>query len=187
MLAWLKRRLDRGQTARKLYGSIVTQARRRAFYADWRVPDTPQGRFEMILLHLALMVRRLTREGAAGQRLARALNEEFIADMDDTMREMTFGDLAVPREIKQVTAALLDRHEAYSAALSMPDDARLQETLAAQLQYLGAGGQLGIVGLAGYMRRAASMLDRERGARVLAGDHHWPEPDSPARPSPGHA
>ena len=48
VLGWLKRRLGRDQTARKLYGSIVTQARRPAFYAAWGVPDTPQGRFEMV-------------------------------------------------------------------------------------------------------------------------------------------
>jgi cytochrome b pre-mRNA-processing protein 3 len=176
VLGWLKRRLGRDQTARKLYGSIVTQARRPAFYADWGVPDTPQGRFEMVVLHLALVVRRLTREGAAGQRLARALNERFIVDMDDTMREMTFGDLRVPREIKQVTAALLDRHKAYSEALAEPQAGKLQEALAAPLHYLGDSGQFDIVGLADYMARAASALDPVPGARLLDGDLDWPQP-----------
>ena len=178
MLGWLKRRLGRDLTARKLYGSIVTQARRPAFYAAWGVPDTPQGRFEMVVLHLALVVRRLTREGAAGQRLARALNEHFIVDMDDTMREMTFSDLRVPREIKQVTAALLDRHKAYSKALAEPQAGKLQEAIAAQLHYLGDSGQFDIVGLADYMRRAASALDPVSGARLLDGHLDWPQPDS---------
>lgn len=177
MLAWLKRRLDRSRTARKFYGSIVTQARRPVFYAAWDMPDDPRGRFEMVVLHLVLAVRRLAREGASGQRLARALNERFITDMDDVMREMTFGDLAVPREIKQVTAALLDRHKAYAAALAMPDDAHLQTTLATQLGYLGAGSAIDIAALARYMRRAAAMLDAELGADVLAGGITWPEPD----------
>ena len=159
MLGWLKRRLDRAATARKLYGSSVTQARRQAFYANWHIPDTPQGRFEMVVLHVVLLVRRLTREGAAGARLARALNEAFIADMDDNMREMTFGDLRVPREIKQVTAALLDRHKAYADALQDPQAAKLQEALAGQLRYLGDSQQFAIVALADYMQRAASTLD----------------------------
>jgi|EndMetStandDraft_7_1072992.scaffolds.fasta_scaffold22275_2 cytochrome b pre-mRNA-processing protein 3 len=177
VLGWLKRRLGRDRTARKLYGSIVTQARRPAFYAAWGVPDTPQGRFEMVVLHLALVVRRLTREGADGQRLARALNEHFIVDMDDTMREMTFGDLRVPREIKQVTAALLDRHKAYSEALAEPQASKLQEAITAQLHYLGDSGQFDMVGLADYMRRAASALDPVPGARLLDGNLDWPQPD----------
>ena len=176
MLGWLKRRLDRGQTARKLYGSVVTQARRPAFYADWHIPDTPQGRFEMVILHLVLAVRRLTREGAAGDRLARALNEAFIADMDDSMREMTFGDLRVPREIKQVTAALLDRHNAYAEALQDPRGARLREALAGQLRYLGDSERFAIVALADYMQRAAPILDSVSGTRLLDGNLEWPDP-----------
>jgi cytochrome b pre-mRNA-processing protein 3 len=177
VLAWLKRRLDRAATARKLYGSVVTQARQRPFYADWHIPDTPQGRFEMVVLHLVLLVRRLTREGADGQRLARTLNEAFIADMDDSMREMTFGDLRVPREIKQVTAALLDRHKAFDAALQVPQaPARLQEALAGQLGYLGDSQQFAIVALADYMHRVASRLDSVSGRRLLDGDLEWPDP-----------
>jgi cytochrome b pre-mRNA-processing protein 3 len=177
VLGWLKRRLDRSRTARKLYGSIVTQARRPVFYAEWGIPDTPQGRFEMVVLHLALAARRLAREGAAGQRLARAVNERFIVDMDDTMREMTFGDLRVPREIKQVTAALLDRHRAYADALGETEAVKLQEAMAAQLRYLGDSGQFDIVHLADYMRRAAAALDLVSGARLLGGNLEWPEPD----------
>jgi cytochrome b pre-mRNA-processing protein 3 len=165
----------------------VTQARRAGFYADLGIPDTPQGRFEMVVLHLALVVRRLAREGAAGQRLARALNERFIVDMDDTMREMTFGDLAVPREIKQVTAALLDRHAAYSVGLAAQDDAQLQATLADQLQYLGADKPFDSVGLADYMRRAASLLDLEPGARIFGGELPWPDADTLAQVTPARS
>jgi cytochrome b pre-mRNA-processing protein 3 len=180
VLGWLKRRLDRSRTARKLYGSSVTQARQPVFYANWGIPDTPQGRFEMVVLHVALLVRRLTREGPAGQRLGRAVNEQFIVDMDDTMREMTFGDLRVPREIKQVTTALLDRHKAYADALGETEPVELQEVIAAQLRYLGDSGQFDIVHLADYIRRAASALDLVPGARLLDGNLEWPESDGSA-------
>lgn len=182
MLAWLKRTLDRGQTARKLYGSIVTQARRAAFYADWGVPDTPQGRFEMIVLHLTLVVRRLGREGDTGQRLAQAVNERFVTDMDDSMREMTFGDLRVPKEIKQVTAALLDRHKAYSDGLA-GDDRGLQEALADQLAYLGVRERFDLAALANYMRHAETGLSLESRERVLEGNLVWPRADTGAAPS----
>jgi cytochrome b pre-mRNA-processing protein 3 len=176
VLAWLKRTLDRSQTARKLYGSSVTQARQPAFYADWGVPDTPQGRFEMLVLHLALAVDRLAREGPAGQRLALALNETFVDDMDAVMREMTFSDLAVPREIKQVAAALLDRHQAYAQALSATQGDALDEALSAQLGYLAPAKTIDMRALAGYMRRAVAALDAEPPARVLGGQIAWPAP-----------
>ncbi len=59
MLAWLMQRAHRRRTARSLYGSIVTQARSPGLYAGWGVPDTPEGRFEIIGLHLVLILRRL--------------------------------------------------------------------------------------------------------------------------------
>jgi len=131
----------------------------------------------MVVLHVALLVRRLAREGAIGQRLARAVNEQFIVDMDDSMREMTFGDLRVPREIKQVTTALRDRHKAYGDALGEAEAVKLEEAIAAQLHYLGDSGQFDNVHLADYMRRAASALDLLPSARLLDGNLEWPEPD----------
>ena len=71
MLAWLKERGNLRRTARSLYGSIVTQARSPGVYAPWGVPDTPEGRFEMIVLHLVLVLRRLASEGERGPRARR--------------------------------------------------------------------------------------------------------------------
>jgi cytochrome b pre-mRNA-processing protein 3 len=174
MFAWLRSRRTRQQTARSLYGSIVSAARRRAFYANWGVPDTIQGRFEMIVLHLALAVRRLGQEGAAGRLLAQALIEAFVTDMDDVMRELTFGDLAVPREIKRATAAVFDRHNAYLAALDGSGDT-LQRTIEAQLAYLEPAG-LDADSLADYLRRAVEIQSRQPGAQPLAGLIVWPDP-----------
>ena len=95
----------------------MTAAREPVFYAAWGVPDTVQGRFEMIALHLVLVLRRLAAEGERASAWRRALTEAFVVDLDDGMREMTFGDLAVPREVKRAAAALFDRHRAYLAAL----------------------------------------------------------------------
>jgi cytochrome b pre-mRNA-processing protein 3 len=177
MLAWLKSRRHLRQTARTFYGSIVAQARAAALYADWGVPDTVQGRFEMVVLHLVLALRRLAAaEGVADTPLARALTEAFVVDMDDTMREMTFGDLAVPREVKRATAALYDRHRAYLAALASPHDMSLAEAIASQMAYLDAAGRLDTPALGAYTRRAAAALDGQPSAEVLAGRLAWPHP-----------
>jgi cytochrome b pre-mRNA-processing protein 3 len=179
MLTWLKSSRNRRQVARSLYGSSVTAARARNFYAQWGVPDTVQGRFEMVALHVALALRRLGKEGGAGRRLGLALTEAFVVDMDDTMREMTFGDLAVPREIKRATAALFDRHTAYLAALATPTDMSLSEALEAQLAYLAPGGRLDGGSMADYVHRCASALDAQPAAQILAGKMAWPESAGP--------
>jgi len=176
MLTWLKSSRDRRQVARSLYGSSVTAARARAFYAQWGVPDTLQGRFEMVALHVALVLRRLGAEGEAGRSLGVALTEAFVVDMDDGMRELTFGDLAVPREIKRATAALFDRHAAYLAALATTPDISLAETLQAQLAYLAPGGGLDGRQLAGYVRSCASALEAQPAAQIFAGRIEWPNP-----------
>lgn len=174
MRAWLKQRFDRGRTARDLYGSIVTQARQRAFYADCGVPDTARGRLEVIVLHLVLVVARLETEGFAGRRLARALGEAFVVDMDDVMREMTFGDLAVPREIKQIVAAFYDRHTAYKLGLAAADPEPLAIALRSQLAYLGNPG-LDVASLSAYMRRTASGLATVPASSLMAGRIDWPQ------------
>ena len=180
MLAWLKKIRARRQTARLLYGSIVTAARRHTFYADWGAPDTLQGRFELILVHLVLAQRRLMLEGPGGARLARALSEVFVVDMDDQMREMTFGDLRVPREITGATAALFDRWRAYDGALATGEGRPLAEALAGQLAYLDPEARIDTRNLAGYMRRAAEAILAQPSAGILAGEFAWPSPQAPA-------
>jgi cytochrome b pre-mRNA-processing protein 3 len=180
MLAWLKKNRARRQRARFLYGSIVTAARHPIFYACWGAPDTVQGRFELIVLHMVLVQQRLLREGDDGGRLARALSEAFVTDMDDQMREMTFGDLRVPREIRGAAIALFDRWRSYGAALSGRDEGALKEALAASFGYLDPGGRLAVAPLAAYMFRAAAALAAQPSEQLLAGDLAWPSLPQPS-------
>jgi cytochrome b pre-mRNA-processing protein 3 len=178
MFAWLLRRMDRRRTARELYGSIVTQARASIFYSAWGVPDTLAGRCEMLMIHLSVVLDRLTQEGSEGIGLARSLSEAFIADMDANMREMTFGDLAVPREIKRTAAALFDRHGAYRRALEGGQPASLAGVIEAQMHYLVPAGGLDATRLAHYMLEVAQCLSRQSGSALLAGRLGWPAPGS---------
>lgn len=179
MLNWLKERQHRSRTARALYGSIVAEARHVAFYTAWGIPDTAQGRFEVLTLHVAAVMRRLQSEGPEGQQAARALGEVFVTDMDDSMREMTFSDLAVPREVKRIAAALYDRH----AALGETDLAALGRTLEQQLQYLRSGtdtAAIDTMALAGYFQRVLARLATQSRDSLFAGDLEWPSPISAA-------
>jgi cytochrome b pre-mRNA-processing protein 3 len=178
MFAWLSRRSHRRRNARELYGSIVTQARKPTFYSAWGVPDTMAGRFEMVVVHLSVVLDRLQEEAGAeaGQAaaMARALTETFIADMDASMREMTFGDLAVPKEVKRTAAALFDRHSAYRGPLRARQAAALAGILQVQLAYLAAAGRMDVDRLAHYMLQAADGLGRQSAGELLAGGLAWP-------------
>ncbi len=174
MFAWLLRRLDRRRTARELYGSSVTQARRAPFYLSWGVPDTLQGRFEILIVHVFLLLDRLQQEADGDAHLARALSEAFIADMDASMREMTFSDLAVPQEIKRTAAALFDRHKAYQPPLRARQPAALAASLASEMAYLDAGCRLDVAPLAHYMLQAADRLARQPAVVLRAGRPAWP-------------
>jgi cytochrome b pre-mRNA-processing protein 3 len=189
MLTRLKLWRDRQQKARSLYGSIVTQARSRILYAHWGVPDTAEGRFEMIALHLVLVLRRLGRDGERGQRLARALTETFAVDLDDNLREMTVGDLAVPRHVKRAVGALLERHASYGAALAAPEGDSAGEPLAAAVEARLGGlaatgaamGDLDVPSICAYIKRVSRSLDLLPSAEALAGHIAWPHVDTVER------
>ena len=178
MLTRLKRWRDQRQKARSLYGSIVTQARSRNLYAHWGVPDTAEGRFEMIALHLVLVLHRLADLDGPGYRLGQALAEAFVADLDDALREMTVGDLAVPRQVKRAVAALYDRYATYRAAFAAASDAPLATAIQVRLGGAGAIRGLDVRQICGYIRQAKRHLDLVPGIEVLAGRVAWPQIDA---------
>jgi len=161
-----------------LYEAIVAQARCEPFYRDHGVPDTVNGRFEMIVLHLALVVARLQAEGDDGQELARAMLEAFVADVDDACRRLGIGDMGVPRHVKKATAAVLERGTIYRAALAAPRSPE-HDPLADAIGAHAWGEPLpddptGRRGLADYVRRAVASLDAQPGERIVAGAVTFP-------------
>src|SRR5215471_10113734 len=122
MILKLFRRTPQEGTIACLYGTIVAQARLPAFYQIYGVPDTVNGRLEMIMLHTVLFLRRLESEAAPIRALGQGLFDRFCRDMDDSMREMGVGDLAVPRKMRRIGEAFYGRQAAYGVALDAPDN-----------------------------------------------------------------
>jgi len=116
-----------GRTIEAIYGMIVTQARESIFYQDLShqglgVPDTVEGRFDLLLLHLWLVLRRL-RSTQGGPALSQALFDRFCEDMDDNLRELGVGDLAVPKRMRAFGEAFYGRARAYDRAMDEGGDA----------------------------------------------------------------
>ena len=169
---WFGRRKPGAQPAEGLYAALVAQARTPAFYARIGAPDTLEGRFEVYALHLALLVLRLRREGAAGEALSQALFDRFVRGLDDGLREAGVGDTGVPKRMKTLGQALYGRLHGYAAALgALPDQGPLKELVARTVLPQGEGDA---AALADYVARAGAALDAEPPARLLAGEPAWP-------------
>ena len=120
-----KPRLAPRGTIEAIYGMIVTQAREPLFYRDLGVPDTVNGRFDLLLLHLWLVLRRL-KSVEGGEGLSQALFDHFCNDMDDNLREMGVGDLTVPKRMQAFGEAFYGRTAAYDLALTEGREALAQ-------------------------------------------------------------
>jgi len=118
IFARLFRRGPAADEAAAVYLAIVAQARQPGFFARLGVPDTLDGRFEMIALHAALVIRRLKGGGAGAQALAQEVFDAFFADMDRNLREIGVGDLGVGRKVNQMAEALYGRMAAYDSGLA---------------------------------------------------------------------
>ena len=128
MLGLLRRnRLER--PAYLLYGAAVAAARDAVFYAELGVPDTVDGRFDMVSLHVYLIVRRLGLLPEPGPKLAQAVFDAMFSDMDVNLREMGVGDLSVGKRNRAMWEAFHGRAAAYQAALAATNDTALEEAL----------------------------------------------------------
>jgi cytochrome b pre-mRNA-processing protein 3 len=104
--------------ARLLYGQLVDQARAPMFYAAYGVPDSLDGRYEMLALHAFMVLRRLKRDDGPAGRLAQALFDAMFADMDRSLREIGVSDLAVGKRVKEMARGLYGRIAAYEGGLA---------------------------------------------------------------------
>jgi cytochrome b pre-mRNA-processing protein 3 len=178
MMFRLFRRDPSNHSIASLYGTIVAQARAAPFYRIYGVPDTVNGRFEMVVLHTVLVLRRLESEPAAARRLGQALFDRFCGDMDGSLREMGTGDLAVPAKMRKIGAAFYGRQAAYAAALA----ASAPEPLIAAVQRNVFGGEtgadLGAIRLATYVRVAADQLAAQEGQALSRAELAFPDPEA---------
>ncbi len=172
----LFRRNKTQDTIERLYGAIVAQARQPAFYMELGVPDTVEGRFELLLLHTFLVCHRLKGEGEVGQDMSQKVFDAFLDDMDRTLREMGIGDLSVPKRMKKIGQAFYGRTAAYDVALASGPQA-LHEALArnvfeADASHAPAGA------LAAYVSAARDALAAQPLDRFSSGEAAFP-PFSP--------
>jgi cytochrome b pre-mRNA-processing protein 3 len=166
-----------------LYGMIVAQARRGVFYSAYGVPDTVQGRFEVLVLHLVLVLLRLGRDPqtarASGwgrrESLGQLLFDAFCRDLDANLREMGVGDMGVPRRMRRFGEEFYGRQAAYQAALDGSDLPALENALARNIFELESV-EARVSRLADYARAAAAQLEDVNVEALVSGDTVFPDP-----------
>ncbi|MDX5359803.1 MAG: ubiquinol-cytochrome C chaperone [Alphaproteobacteria bacterium] len=151
MLGRLFARSRRRNAAVSLYDSCVELARRPGFYEDLGVPDTVDGRFDMVTLHVSLALRRMERAGNALAPEADALLRVMFDDMDRSLREMGVGDLSVGKKVRKMGEAFLGRARAYGVALKDGDGAALEAALARNLFRKSEAGPEQVAAMASYV------------------------------------
>lgn len=148
-----------------LYRRLVQLARTPAFYSQAGVPDSVEGRLEVLMLHVGLAVRALGARGAAGRGLAGRLGDCFFDDMEVVLREHGISDTGLAKRLKALAESFYGRLASYDAALAAADRAGLTSAIARNLLG-GAAGQA--AALADHAVRLAEALARLSPQRLAA-------------------
>lgn len=173
----LFRRRAWSDTISSLYGTIVAQARLPSFYREYGVADTVNGRFDLLVVHLALVIDRLA-EGPESREAGQALFDHFCRDMDHNLREMGIGDLSVPKEMERIGQAFYGRAQAYRSALAADGNTALVETLHRNIYGGSPATPTAPVHLAAYIREAVRDVRTQRVDKLLAGELRLPRPEA---------
>jgi cytochrome b pre-mRNA-processing protein 3 len=151
------------------YRAVVSRAREPLFYRELGVPDTVDGRFDLLVLHLVLLLRRLNDEGEIGSALGQDVFDLFVRDMDRSLRDMGVGDLGMKRRMRDIAKSFYGRAGSYSAAL----DGKDPEALAAALDrnfFPGGSRPAAASRLAAEVRATVGALRDTTRDELLAGE-----------------
>ncbi len=163
-----------GHQGRILYESAVRQARAPALYAAMGTPDTVEGRFELLTLHVIILLARLRGDHPTADAVRQAVFDAYISDLDGALREMGVGDLSVGKRMKSLGAAFYGRAEGYDRAMeALPKRDDLEALIRrTALENRDDGDS---IALADYVLRCRAALAATGLEELLTRGPSWPE------------
>jgi len=161
-------RTDRRRAYDPLYRAIVAAARDPGWYRDGQVPDTVDGRFDLVTAVTALVLLRLEAEGEAGREPSVLLTEVFIEDMDSSLRQIGIGDYVVGKHVGRMMGALGGRLTALRAARAGEDS--FAAAARRNLFHDSPPSEAALAWVAGRLERLSGRLDAQPVATLLAGE-----------------
>lgn len=177
--AW-GRTSPRERLIESLHLRINEAARRPGLYTGLGVPDSLEGRFECLILHVILVLRRLNGLPEPAADVAQDLVNSVFLQLDASLRESGIGDFGVPKRMKKLGAAFYGRAEGYDAALDAGDRTALQAALARNV--LGLAEPEAAAGLTAYVLAAAEALSSADLDDLLGPGPRFPQPEAFAPP-----
>jgi cytochrome b pre-mRNA-processing protein 3 len=176
MIANLLRARGNRQLIEALHGAVVAAARRPAlFLPPYEVPDTLEGRFDLLVLFSLLVARRLESLPAPGPEIAQDLVDTLFSQLDSNLREMGVGDFGVPKRMKRLAEAFWGRSAAYRGALGK-DEPAFAAAIARNI-YGREVADAAANALLGYCRQLTAELDQADLAQILA-EPSFPDPEA---------
>ena len=179
MFGVFRRRAQERQTVAGLYAALATQARMPVFYADIGVPDTVDGRFDMLVLHVWMVMHRLEAEPESGQ-VKQDLFDAMFGHLDLTVREMGAQDLGVGRRIKKMAEGFHGRASSFREAWLSGDAGRLKDALARNVFGKATPAPEALLLLARYTGESIARLTGMPTVELMTGRIAWPTPESGA-------
>ncbi|POF28940.1 ubiquinol-cytochrome C chaperone family protein [Roseibium marinum] len=176
MIFGLFRRRNR-DAEHKVYCEIVAQARQPVFYSGFHVPDTIDGRFDLIVAHAVLYFRRMRGEGKAVFEFTQYVFDLFFQDMDASLREMGVSDTRVPKKVKVMGEAFYGRADVYNPAI---DSGNVEELAAAlgRNVYPDNPEPIAQTRLAHYILESANRLGAQTVEDLMSGQINWADPEA---------
>lgn len=185
ILGLFRKRNPNAEIVETLYERVAAAARRPTLYRDLGVPDTVEGRFEMMTLHAHVVVRRLRALPDPAGDLAQDLVDRIFAGFDAALRELGVGDIVVPKRMKTLASAFLGRSKAYEQAiLDVGDDRALHEALARNVFNSAPGHEAGTHALVGLVRDTVAAFEALGFDDFVAARVVYPQPRLPASVAP---
>ncbi len=160
-----------------LFKALSTQARQPAFYERLGVADTVEGRFELYVLHLVLVLHRLKGHGAEAAEISQAVFDTFLRNLDEGLRDMGVGDLSVGKKMRRLGEAVYGRIKGYDRAFADADPAGALEALITRTVYQDRPDPPPAASMARYASAAVASLAAEPLEQVLQARLAWPEVD----------
>ncbi len=164
--------------ASMLYAAIVAQARQPEFYRDLDVPDTLDGRFDLLILHAYLAFDRLKSEGGEARDFSQRVFDVMFADLDQNLRELGISDVSIGKKVEAMVSAFYGRTSAYDSALNKVEDKdeALIGALERNIYPDGPPAAAALELLAAYVRNCRAHLAARPPGGFLGGHIDFPPP-----------
>lgn len=176
MFRWFSDRSARRDAGNKIYDAIVAQSRAQVFYMRCGVPDTLFGRFDMLVIHMFIVLQNLRKLGGReGELLGRDVIEAFIREMDSMVRDLGVGDLGVPKEVHKIANIFFAQLTVYIDAMERRDPKNLAEAIRKSFQSAEPGARVSEMELTNYVIESIKMIGVLPLNLLLQGNIQFPD------------